>query len=114
MTACAARLLVVNAGSSSLKLTLLGGSDETLAARELAAPRAELDPVALESALADGLAEADAVGRRVAHGGPEFSGAVLIDADVRRQLEELVDLAPLHQPKSPAGLDAVAGALPDP
>ena len=34
------RVLVVNAGSSSLKLTLLGDGDETLAALELEAPRA--------------------------------------------------------------------------
>ena len=39
-----ARVLVVNAGSSSLKLTLLDGEDATLAARELAAPRAQVDP----------------------------------------------------------------------
>ncbi|MBV9919163.1 MAG: acetate/propionate family kinase [Solirubrobacterales bacterium] len=113
MTGHAARLLVVNAGSSSLKLTLLGGGNQTLAARELAAPRAELDRDALRSALADGFADADAVAHRVAHGGPEFSDAVLIDADVRRDLEELVDLAPLHQPKSLAGIDAVSGALPE-
>ena len=38
------RVLVVNAGSSSLKLTLLDGDDTTIAARELEAPRAQVDP----------------------------------------------------------------------
>gem|GEM_PF-6986831 len=37
-------MLVVNAGSSSLKLTLLGDEDETLAERELRAPRAQILP----------------------------------------------------------------------
>jgi acetate kinase len=47
------------------------------------------------------------------HGGAQFSGPVLVTADVRRQLESLTDLAPLHQPKSLAALDAVGAALPD-
>ena len=47
------------------------------------------------------------------HGGDRFRGPVAIDADVRRELQALCDLAPLHQPKSLAALDAVAGALPD-
>jgi acetate kinase len=38
---------------------------------------------------------------------------VVVDAQVRRALEALTDLAPLHQPKSLAGLAAVTGALPD-
>ena len=36
----------------------------------------------------------------------------MIDADVAATLEQLIDLAPLHQPKSLAALDAVSGALP--
>jgi acetate kinase len=39
------RVLVVNAGSSSLKLALLGDDDETVASSELAAPQAQIDPV---------------------------------------------------------------------
>ena len=46
------RVLVVNAGSSSLKLTLLGDDDETLAARELDAPRARVDASSCAAALA--------------------------------------------------------------
>jgi acetate kinase len=107
------RVLVVNAGSSSLKLTLLGRGDETLAARELAAPRAQVDPGELRSALGSGLAEADAVGHRVVHGGERFHKAVRIEGDVECELRELTELAPLHQPKSLAALDAVSEALPD-
>ncbi len=105
-------MLVVNAGSSSLKLALLGDGDEVLAARELPAPRAVVDEGQLEAALRSPLGEADAVGHRIVHGGERFRAAVRIDPAVRDALEQLVDLAPLHQPKSLAALDAVSRALP--
>lgn len=105
-------MLVVNAGSSSLKLTLLGPGDETLAERELAAPRTTIDERELHAALEDGLGDADAVGHRIVHGGDQFREAVPIDADVEAALRALVELAPLHQPKSIAALDAVSDALP--
>ena len=106
------RVLVVNAGSSSLKLSLLGSGDELLAEEELAAPQAEVDPNALRSALGGGVGDADAVGHRIVHGGARFREPVVVDEGVRRALDELVDLAPLHQPKSLAALDAVSSALP--
>jgi acetate kinase len=109
----ATRVLVVNAGSSSLKLTLLDGGDTTLAARELDAPRAQVDPDQLRAALDSPLREADAVGHRIVHGGECFSEAVRIDAEVETAMRELTDLAPLHQAKSLAALDAVSGVLPD-
>ncbi len=106
------RVLVVNAGSSSLKLTLLGSGDQTLAACELDAPGATVDPTAIGRALGDGLGEADVVGHRIVHGGDRFRDAVLLDPTVERELKDLVDLAPLHQPKSLAALAAVSVALP--
>ena len=105
------RVLVVNAGSSSLKLNLLDGED-AIDARELPAPRAQVDPGQLRAALNSPLGEADAVGHRIVHGGERFREAVRIDAAVEAALRELVDLAPLHQPKSLAALDAVSEALP--
>jgi acetate kinase len=107
-----ARILVVNAGSSSVKLSLIGERDEELAARELASPDAQGDPAELRAALDHGLGDADAVGHRIVHGGDRFVGAVAIDNDVEQQLRTLVDLAPLHQPKSLAALDAVTKRLP--
>jgi acetate kinase len=107
------RVLVVNAGSSSLKLTLLDGRDEVIDEQELAAPRAEVDPQQLDQALEAGLGEADAVGHRIVHGGERFRDAVRITPSVETALRELIDLAPLHQPKSLAALDAVTGALGD-
>jgi acetate kinase len=103
---------VVNAGSSSVKLSLLGDRDETLAERELSAPRATFDPRELQSALTDELADADAVGHRIVHGGERFRHAVLLERHVEVALRELADLAPLHQPMSLAALDAVSAALP--
>ena len=106
------RVLVVNAGSSSVKLSLIGARDETLAAHELDAPQATVDPEELRTALAGPLGEADAVGHRIVHGGEQFSEAVVVDAEVEAVLRKLVELAPLHQPKSLAALDAVSAVLP--
>jgi acetate kinase len=93
------RVLVVNAGSSSLKLSLLD-ADDTVLAR----------PGSLQE-LPD-LPAPDAIGHRIVHGGREFTDPVLIDDDVERRLRALVDLAPLHQPKSINGIDAVRAVLP--
>jgi acetate kinase len=103
------RILVVNAGSSSLKLSLLDpdGGGDVLA-------YASIDPdddvaAALEE---HGLRDAGAVGHRIVHGGTRFTDAVRIEGDVEDALRALTDLAPLHQPKSLRALDAVTAALP--
>jgi acetate kinase len=101
------RVLVVNAGSSSLKLRLLGPDDDLLGTRDLPA-----DAAGLDDALAD-LGPADAVGHRVVHGGERFREPVVIDDGVTEALHDLTALAPLHQPKSLDALDAVGDALPD-
>lgn len=105
------RVLVVNAGSSSLKLRLLEG-DQVAGSHDLSIPGGHLDQEEVAAAIG-GLGQADAVGHRIVHGGTQFSRAVVIDDRVRRQLNALVDLAPLHQPKSLAALDAVTEVLPD-
>ncbi|MDQ6807391.1 MAG: acetate/propionate family kinase [Actinomycetota bacterium] len=105
------RILTVNAGSSSVKLTLLE-EENTLAERELSAPRAQIDEAELLAALEDGFGDADAVGHRIVHGGEEFTSAVVIDDGVESALRRLCELAPLHQAKSLAALDAVSRALP--
>ena len=107
------RVLVVNAGSSSLKLRLLDGDDVILAEEELPAPRARIDDAALRRVLDSRLGGADAIGHRIVHGGERFRSAVRIDSGVERALRELADLAPLHQPKSLAALDAVTALLPE-
>jgi acetate kinase len=105
-------ILTVNAGSSSLKLALVGADDELLSEHELDAPRVNLDERELAGALRD-LDGVDAVGHRIVHGGDRFTEAVRIDQDVVAALRALGELAPLHQPKALAALDAVSHALPD-
>lgn len=104
------RVLAVNAGSSTIKLSLIGPADETIAERELESTGEGADLDGISAALAD-LGSADAVGHRIVHGGTRFTDAVRIDAEVESALRELTDLAPLHQPRSLAALDAVSGLL---
>ncbi len=106
------RLLVVNAGSSSLKLSVLDEHDSLLASQVLAAPGGQVDQAALKEVVAHH-SPIDAVGHRIVHGGTEFTGPVLVDARVVRRLEALSDLAPLHQPKSLRGLQDVSRMLPN-
>jgi len=100
------RVLVVNAGSSSLKLALLDArSDEPVASRELG------ESEDLASAVGE-FGDVDAVGHRIVHGGERFRGPVVVDDEVRAALDELTVLAPLHQPPALAALDRVTGLLP--
>jgi acetate kinase len=108
-----ARILAVNAGSSSVKLSLIGDDDETLASQQLDVAGPTVAPDQLRQALSTRLGSADAVVHRIVHGGDRFSEPVRIDAGVEASLREIGELAPLHQPKSLAALDAVSGVLPD-
>jgi acetate kinase len=107
-----ARILVVNAGSSSLKLRVLDATDAVVARADLPAPSGTSDVDAIAEAVA-GFGEIGAVGHRIVHGGTRYSGPVRVDAEVEANLRSLTDLAPLHQPKSLAALAAVNAALPD-
>ena len=91
-------VLVVNAGSTSLKLHLVS-PDET-------------------SAPVDGLAAVDAAGvdavaHRVVHGGEAFVRPALIDPAVRRAIADLEPLAPLHNAPALAAIDEAVEKLPD-
>jgi acetate kinase len=55
--------------------------------------------------------EIDAVGHRVVHGGERFVSSVRIDEEVRRQIESMIDLAPLHNPHNLRGIAAAAAVL---
>jgi acetate kinase len=65
-----------------------------------------------QSAALDSLEDLRAVGHRIVHGGNRYSSAVLITAEVKRTIEELTELAPLHNPASLDGIAAVEQALP--
>jgi acetate kinase len=105
------RVLVVNAGSSSLKLGVLDG-DELCEAEELPADGGAVDPEQTAAAV-ERLGPVDAIGHRIVHGGDRFVDAVKVDASVIASLWELADLAPLHQAKSLETLEAVSCVRPD-
>jgi acetate kinase len=104
------RVLTVNAGSSSLKLRLLGERDEVIRSADL--PAVGTGDPRLAGTLRDWPVP-DATGHRIVHGGTRFTGPVLVDAQVESELRALTDLAPLHQPKSLAAFDAVRQQFPD-
>lgn len=139
-------ILVVNAGSSSLKFSLFRGDENDalqlamhgqidglgtlprLMAKDSAGhPLVERDfPVTEAREVNDAIVIAGdwlraqfrdepllAVGHRVVHGGVAFSWPVLVDADVFAALEQLIPLAPLHQPYNLEAIRAVRGARPE-
>jgi acetate kinase len=105
------RVLVVNAGSSTLKLSVLDADDDPLAARTLELPDGRVDPAAVAQALT-AMPAADAAGHRVVHGG-DATGPAPIDTGVKARIRALSPLAPLHQARALAGIEAVERARPD-
>ncbi|MGE5100662.1 MAG: acetate/propionate family kinase [Deltaproteobacteria bacterium] len=57
------------------------------------------------------VAEIEAVGHRVVHGGERFTHSTRVDDDVWRELEELIELAPLHNPHNLRGITAARAVL---
>jgi len=140
-------VLVLNAGSSSLKFQLIStdadriahDTDERLARgiieriggealitleksggapqRTAAAVRDHRAAVELalrwlgDEATGSGFRGIDAVGHRVVHGGERFTRSVLIDDDVIKEIEDTIDLAPLHNPHNLKGVRAVQQVL---
>jgi acetate kinase len=100
------RLLVLNAGSSSLKTSVVEEpGDHTAARDELQRPANAGWTDALRAALTG--TRIDGVGHRVVHGGVRHSAPMLIDDSVVAELADLRDLAPLHN--GPA-LEVIAAA----
>jgi acetate kinase len=104
------RILVVNAGSQSVKLRVIDAEETVAASADLGPPG---------SGLADELGEyldragpVDVVGHRVVHGGQQLTATTRIDSQVRETLASVCELAPLHNRPALAGIDAVARRLP--
>lgn len=57
--------------------------------------------------------EIDAVGHRVVHGGEKFNTSVLITDEVVKKMEEVIELAPLHNPPNLKGINAMQALLPN-
>ena len=107
-------VLVLNAGSSSLKWVVLNADSEVVEQQgqtswEGAEPNRHASE--FEAALAR-VQSVQAVGHRVVHGGTRFRQAVRIDDAVRDAIAQLAELAPLHNPAAVAGIDAARARLP--
>jgi acetate kinase len=89
-------VLVVNAGSTSLKLSLVDSDSRTttLESLDAAAP------------------SVDAVAHRIVHGGGRFRDPVLVDGSVEQELRSLVELAPLHMAPAVTALRDARARLP--
>ena len=90
------RVLVVNAGSTSLKLSVVGGDESSAKVDGLERPPADVD----------------AVGHRVVHGGPGLVEPVLIDDAVLAEIEALSSIAPLHNEPARRAIDEARTVLP--
>ena len=113
-------VLVLNAGSSSLKYQLLLPETGEVRARGLVERIGESGSDVADHAAAlrsmaerlrhDGIVLDEvplrAVGHRVVHGGPDFSEPVVIDDAVLDRIRELSGLAPLHNPAAVTGIEA--------
>ncbi len=125
-------LLVVNSGSSSIKLALFQGPKQVLEAQALeiggqsrlriGADEAALalpDHHAALSELLQALIVANVPGgpisaaaHRVVHGGPDLTRACRVTPAVLAQIRDCLPLAPLHNPANLAGIEALASFLP--
>lgn len=114
------KILVLNCGSSSVKFQLIETSPEQMeSSTDCVLNRGTVESTnsgdAVQSVIA-GLLESssgiDAVGHRFVHGGERFSQPVLITEESAREIEELNELAPLHNPHNLKGYRTVRAALP--
>ena len=139
-------VLIVNAGSSSLKYQLINTKTEEVAAKgiceRIGTDGALIDHKLLTKDLkvkenhvmnnhADAMRvvidklldatygcvssmdEIEAVGHRVVHGGPYFSGSMLLGGDVLDKLKLCNDFAPLHTPPAIMGIEGALAVMPD-
>lgn len=135
-------ILAINAGSSSLKFQLIEMPEETVVTKGLVEriglddavftiefndeedkavteipDHAEAVKMLLDKLTANGiinsLDEINGVGHRVVHGGERFSESVLITDEVIEEIEEVSDLAPLHNPANLTGINAFREVLPN-
>jgi acetate kinase len=132
-------ILVINCGSSSLKFSVLDPESETVLAsgvgERLNTDGADLKMVGLDrSSHNEVLAGADhraallriielldsgrkpelkAIGHRIVHGGEDFRGPVLVTESVVQRIEDLADLAPLHNPAGAQGIRLATELFPD-
>ena len=138
------KILVINAGSSSLKAQLIDsqtskvyakctceriGLDASFIKFESDKGKTKLDYVMrehtdaikglIELLLSEeygciaNMSEIDAIGHRMVHGGEKFTKSVVVDDALMKVLEEMIPLAPLHNPANIVGIRACMEAMPN-
>ncbi|MFC0473251.1 acetate kinase [Halalkalibacter kiskunsagensis] len=137
-----ANIIAINAGSSSLKFQLLNMPEETVITKGLVeriglgdgvftievegekntdtldipdhafAVKTLLDKLT-GLGIIQSLDEIDGIGHRVVHGGEKFNDSVLITDEVLTGIEEVTELAPLHNPANLVGIKAFKEVLPN-
>ena len=137
-----AKIMAVNAGSSSIKFQLLDmpeekvitsgvmeriGLAEGIFTLKYNGKKEETHPVLpthkegvelllktlIEKGIVKSLAEITGVGHRVVQGGEYFKDSCLVDDTVIAKIQDLADLAPLHNPAHIIGIKAFQAALPN-
>lgn len=137
-----AKIIAINAGSSSLKFQLLEMPRETIITKGIIERIGLNDSVfsitvngkktkevrdipdhkvgvklLLEKLtsleIIKSLSEIDGIGHRVVHGGEIFHDSALITPEVLAKIEALSELAPLHNPANITGINAFLSVLPD-
>lgn len=113
-----ARGLIERIGSQALISLTVDGKAQPKQAEPLRDHRAALDYVLrwIVSPRAQvpgirALSDIHAVGHRVVHGGEKFSQSVLVDDEVLRQIEDTIELAPLHNPSNLKGIQVARELL---
>ncbi len=112
------KIAVINSGSSSLKCKLFEmPSKKMLIEKEIQKIGEEDSPIhshaeALE-ALGIDFSDVDAIGHRVVHGGEKLQKSCIIDAQVVEIIQDLIPLAPLHNPANLEGIKALKEKMPD-
>lgn len=135
-------VLIINAGSSSLKYQLMSVEDRNVLAKGICERIGEkesfhkhglveshIDNVYLadhndamkvvlevltsgEDKAVDSLDEIDAVGHRIVQGGKYFDKSCIVDEDVIAKIDELAELAPLHNKAAIMGINACLNTMP--
>jgi acetate kinase len=137
-----AKIIAINAGSSSLKFQLLQMPEEEVLTKGLVeriglndsiftievngekvkevkdiqdhseAVSMLLDKL-IKHNIISSLDEIEGIGHRVVHGGEKFNDSVLISDEVLKEIEEISYLAPLHNPANVVGIKAFKNVLPN-
>jgi acetate kinase len=101
-------IVTVNTGSSSVRLAAFGVDPERGRLATMHAARHDTDPADLLAGFMteNRVPQVQAVVHRVVHGGPRMTAPCVIDDAVEAEIQRLVPLAPLHNPRALEWIDA--------